>query len=257
MLPSFAFSMDTTLFNEMMVNLESGKDTIVQNFLDKNHYKFSKDPEFYVIFLNYSFKKGYKNGIVIAKGKGQKGDFEIRNKDTGEQVGFIGNRTFDNSEIILYSISETRKAIKYFNNRLDIHLGIVHIAAKIKKWDILSSQLIDILSVSKAIKNDWVWGSINSMEGNPKQFMIENVQSKLNELFYIGNEEADRALIAVSKKMIEEYPEIIYGYSNLGILYLTNKKYALAEKYLTQAERINPEDKIVKVNIKKLRQLKE
>jgi len=255
--PSFAFSMDTNLFNEMMDNLKSEKYMIVQNFLDKNHSKFSKDPEFYVILLNYSFKKGYKSGIVVAKGKAKEGDLEVRNKNTGEQVGFIGNRTFEDSEIIVYGISETQKAIKHFNNRLDIHFGIIHIAAKIKRWDILSSQLIEILSVSKTINNKWVWGPINSMEGDPKQFMIENIQAKVNELFYIGNEDADRALITVSEKMIEEYPEVIYGYSNLGVLYLANKKYALAEEYLTQAEKIDPGDEIVKGNLKKLREVRE
>jgi Flp pilus assembly protein TadD len=49
--------------------------------------------------------------------------------------------------------------------------------------------------------------------------------------------------------MIKEYPDVIYDYSNLGVLYLAQKKYDLAEKYLKQAIAINPNDEIVKGNL--------
>ena len=121
LLPSLAFSMDTSIFTEMMNNLNSEKYATVGKFLDKNHSKFSKDPEFYVILLNYTFRKGYKTGIVVAKGEAKNGEFIVLNKETGESVGFIGNRIFKDSEIIEYGISETQKALVHFNNRLDIH----------------------------------------------------------------------------------------------------------------------------------------
>jgi Tfp pilus assembly protein PilF len=45
--------------------------------------------------------------------------------------------------------------------------------------------------------------------------------------------------------MIKEYPDVIYGYANLGVLYLANNKFDLAEKYLNQALTIDPNDEIV------------
>jgi tetratricopeptide (TPR) repeat protein len=132
----------------------------------------------------------------------------------------------------------------------------VTIAAAIKRWDIVGNQLVDILTVSKSNKNQWKWGPIGSMKGEPKTFMLENVQSKIQLLFRAEDEIADKMLIKVSEAMIQYYPEVIYGYSNLGVIYLATGKYALAEKYINRALAIDPDDPIVKGNLKILEERK-
>lgn len=249
--------MDKPLFNEVMANIHSDRFELVEEFLDENQSKFSKDPEYYVLLLNYSFKKGFKSHIVVAKGKAQEGDLELKDQKTGKAVGFIGNRKVNGSELILDGIAKTQEALANFNDRLDIHFGIIHIASKIKKWDIVSAQSVNTLKYSKINDNNWLWGPLNSMDENPKDFMIENIQARTNELFYVGSKEADRALINISEAMIKEYPEIIYGYSNLGVLYLARKQYEQSEKYLKLAMTIAPNDEIVKGNFKKLQEMKE
>ena len=134
-------------------------------------------------------------------------------------------------------------------NTITEHFGIVHIASLIKRWDIVSRQLVETLEVSKNINNKWKWGAINSMDGDPKNFMMENVQQRVNQLFHVGSEEADNALKNVAEAMIKKYPNVIYGYSNLGVFYLANKKYDMAEKYLKQAIAIDPNDEIVRGNL--------
>jgi len=59
----------------------------------------------------------------------------------------------------------------------------VHIASLINRWDIVGTQLVEILRVSKAIDNQWKWGTINTMDDDPKKFMLENVQERVNQLF--------------------------------------------------------------------------
>ena len=149
-------------------------------------------------------------------------------------------------------ITETQEALPFFNNRLDIHFGIVHIASLIKHWDIVGMQLVEILKVSKVNNNEWEWGLINTMNGDPREFMLGNVQRRLKQLVNVMSQKANNAFISVSEIMIQEYPDVIYGYSNLGALYLAYNKYELAEKYLNQAVAIDPEDKIVKGNLDQL-----
>jgi tetratricopeptide (TPR) repeat protein len=139
---------------------------------------------------------------------------------------------------------------------LDIHFGIVSIAAVIERWDILGNQLADILTVSKSIENQWKWGPIGSMKGEPKTFMLSNVQSRIQQLFRAEDGVADKMLIKVSEAMIQYYPDVIYGYSNLGVIYLATEKYDLAEKYINQALAIDPNDPIVKGNLETLKERK-
>jgi hypothetical protein len=199
--------------------------------------------------------KGYLKQTVIAKGEPGEGDFPVQDSTTGEVIGFIGERTVPgDKQLIVRSIVETKAALKHFNDRLDIHFGIAHIAFENKLWDVLKQQLLEILKVSKSISNKWKWGAINTMQGDPKDFMLGNIQSKINDLFHVDSEETDNVVEAVSDAMIREYPRVIYGYSDLGVLYLAQKKYDLAEKYLNQASAIDPKDEIVKGNLKILRE---
>jgi len=252
--PSIATAMDTDIFQKVIEKINSKDFAFVENFLEENRSQYIKDPEYYVLLLNYSFAKGNQTQLVVAKGEPQKGDIEVKDKESGEVVGFIGERHIQGVELILKGIKETQKAQTNFNNRLDVHFGIIHIAAEIKRWDIVGSQLVKILHTSKVNNNEWEWGAINSMGSDPQKFMIENVQAYVSRLFSVEMEEADNALIEVSETMIKEYPNVIYGYSNLGVLYLANKKYDLAEKYLNQAIAIDPKDEVVKGNLDLLKE---
>jgi len=194
-LPSIAYSMDNNLFQDMINKVNTKDFVTIEKFLANDRNTYSRDPEFYVILLNYSFYKDMQKSVVVEKGKGKKGDLVLKDKNSGEEVGFIGSREVHDDELIIKSIKETREALKYFNkyfnHRLDIHLGIVHIAESIKRWDIMKEQLLDIIKVSKFIDNKWTWGSIGSMQGDPKKFMMDTVQAKVHNLFYVECSEAD------------------------------------------------------------------
>lgn len=249
--PIYALAMSDGKFQSLMKDIQSMNYAPVESFLKLNHEAMKKDPEYFVVLLNYVFSKGYESSLVVAKGAPQAGDFELRDKKTGEIAGFIGSRPDEN--LILDGISQTQAALKYFKPRLDIHFGIISVAEKIGRWDIVGDQLVTMLETSREIKNRWIWGPVGSMSGNPKDFMIQNTLSRTSSLFRVGNDTADQALIKVSQKLIDIYPELIYGYANLGVLYLAKKEYGLAEKYLKQAIQIDPNDKIVLDSLKKFR----
>lgn len=253
LLSSTSHAMDQSVFKTMMDRLDAKDFATVEELLNKEKESLKQDPEYHVLLLNYAYAKR-NNTLIIAKGEPQEGDIAIKGKDTGEAVGFIRQ---GGDEIVVNAIAQTRQALPAFSNRLDIHFGIVTIAIAIKRWDIVGDQLIDILTVSKSIKNQWKWGPIGSMEGEPRTFMLKNVQSKIQQLFRAEDEIADKMLIKASETMIQCYPEVIYGYSNLGVIYLATGKYDLAEKFINQALAVDPDDPIVKGNLEILKQRKQ
>ncbi len=202
-------------FDRQISNIKENSLTDVQNFLTKTEKTLSQDPEYYVILLNYALAK-------------------------------------DNARLITDSISKTQNALKHFSSRLDIRFGVAIAAEKVSRWDIFGNQLIDILKTSKEIDNKWTWGSINSITGEPEKFMLENVQAKVQKLLYVDTASSDSALLQASEALIKYYPKSIYGYANLGGLYLAKNDYKQAEKYLKKALKIDPDDQIVKTNLQTL-----
>jgi hypothetical protein len=250
-LPTCVLALSGGEFQALMSDIQSKNYAPVESFLKLNHDTMKKDPEYFVVLLNYVLSKGYESSLTVAKGTPRAGDLELRDKDTGEIAGFIGSRPDEN--LILDGISQTQAALKYFKSRLDIHFGIVAAVERIMRWDIVGDQLVTMLETSKEINNQWIWGPVGSMSGKPKEFMIQNILPRTASLFRVDSEIADRAFIKVSQKLIDIYPDLIYGYANLGALYLAKKEYSLAEKYLKQASQIDPNDEIVRGNLKRLR----
>lgn len=144
----------------------------------------------------------------------------------------------------------------HFENRLDIHFGIIAVAQQIKHWDIIATQMVDVLKISRSNSNNWQWGPISSLDGDPKEFMLSNIQGHAGRLFKQETEEADQALRKIASALIKYYPKNVMGYANMGTLHAVKKEYAQAEQYYRDALKIAPNDEIVKANIKRLEQLK-
>ena len=255
MIPLQSFGFSQSDFNAIMTNIQTKEYTQVEKFLKENKTILYENPEYYVILLNYVISKGDKSQLVIAQGTPTGDDIAIKNNESDE-IGFIGSRGGYDETLIVNGITTTQEALDSFNYRLDIHFGIVSLAEEIKRWDIVETQIIKMLETSKEINNKWTWGSINSMDGDPKEFMIQNILSRTSTLFRTNNTAADSALENISRAMIRYYPEIIYGYANLGSLYMATKKYDKAAEYYKQAIEIDPNDEIILENIKKLEELR-
>lgn len=255
-IPPFTFALEDSEFQKLVANIKAEEYGLVEKFLEDKKTSLAKDPEYYLVLLNYVISKGENSGIVVAQGEAEPGDLQLTDPDTGKAVGFMGSRSDYNEKLIVDGIRRTQKALKHFNSRLDIYFGIVSIAERINRWDIIGEQLVEMLETSRKIKNKWTWGPINSMEGDPQEFMIENILPRTHAMFRADRPEADAELERVSTAMIRLYPKVIYGYANLGVYHLLKKEYDQAEKYLKQALKVDPNDEIVLGNLKRLEELR-
>lgn len=255
--PAVTLALDKAKFDGLIANINAEEYDPVEKFLADKKKSLAKDPEYYVVLLNYVVAKGENSGMVIAQGEAEPGDLQLTDPKTGEAIGFMGSRTDYNEKLIVDGLRRSQKALKkHFNTRLDIHFGIVSIAERVNRWDIVGEQIVEMLETSRKIDNKWIWGPINSMEGDPKEFMIQNILPRTHAMFRADTPETDKELQKVSTAMIRLYPKEIYGYANLGVYHLVNKEYDKAEKYFKQALEIDPKDEIVIGNLERLEQLR-
>ena len=229
-IPSFTFALDKSEFDELTAKIGAEEYAPVEKFLTDKKASLAKDPEYYVVLLNYVVAKGEHSGLVVAQGEAEPGDLQLTDPKTGEAIGFMGSRSDYDEKLIVDGIRRSQKALKkHFNSRLDIHFGIVAIAERVNRWDIVGDQLVE---------------------------MIQNILPRTHTMFRSDTPETDKELKKVSKALVKYYPKVIYGYANLGVYHLVNKEYDTAEKYLKQALKIDPNDEIVKGNLQRLEELR-
>lgn len=254
---SLTFAMGDSEFEEVIQQIRSGEYAKVKSYLENHQEQYRNDPDYYVILLNYTRVVADQSHQVIARGEARDGDLEIRDSKTGKPVGFMGRRGGYDSSMIRDAIEQTEEALPNFKSRLDVHIGMAYLAEEIKDWKMLSRLLMTTLDMSEEIDNKWTWGSLNHMKGAPKEFMLNNIETRVRAMFYEDSDKADQALVRVSKKLINTYPKSIYGYANLGSYFLIKKQYGKAESYYKKALEIDPNDEVVKANYKKLEQMRD
>jgi tetratricopeptide (TPR) repeat protein len=244
-----SYYMEASLFDSLLKKLQSGEVEELGIFLTTNSKKYLDDPEYYVLLLNYSFLTSRNTTVVVEQGRGQEGDFALNDINTEQQVGFLGERIVYKKDVLLDGIKRTQLALNTFPNRLDIHFGIIHIAKEAGLWAVVGQQTLSVIALSKENKNSWLWGSVNKLDDDPTEFMIQNVVANCSALFNAETQEADKVLKDISLSLVENYPEHVYGYANLGALYATQKDYKNAKLYLIKALEIAPDDELVQQNL--------
>jgi len=252
--PVSAPAMESQVFDALIAQIRAEDYEPVKAFLDANREALKQDPEYYVLLLNYVGNKGRSGGLMVAQGEARPGELELRDPETGEPVGFMGSRVSYDEALIVDGLRTTQKAMAPFRERLDIHFGIVAIAEMVERADIVGEQLVTILKTSREIDNRWTWGPINAMDGEPKGFMIDNVLDRTYKLFYAESPAADQALEDVSRALVTYYPELVYGYANLGSLNLARGNFEEALSYYNKALEIDPDDEVVRENLKLLKE---
>lgn len=255
--PASLLAVEPAEFKTLMASISERDYEPVDAFLEERRATSQKDPEYFVLLLNFVHSKGERSGIVVAQGEPGPGDLALQDRSSGETVGFLGTRSELDEDLILDGISRTQSALPHFPERLDIRFGLVTVAERIKRWDLVGAQLVEMLRVSREIDNRWVWGPVGSMSGDPQDFMIQNILPRTSAFFHADDAAADDTLILVSKAMIEHYPELVYGYSNLGTLHLAKGEYRKSRPYLERAIEIDPTDEIVRSNLAKLDQARD
>lgn len=233
----------------LIENKEFAKIEPILDSLEKNH---SNDPETYVLIVNYYVKKGIQEVVILEKGVPDSGidALMLKDENTGKEVGYMGSRMQIDTSFIINGINKLYTGTLKHPDRMDMWFGQASVSRTIGYVKGIERALIGVLRRSTENKNNWQWGFENIEEDNKTQsFMIENLQSYTNFLFNMQKDVADSALVRISELLIEFYPNLIYGYNNIGIIRSLQGQYEKAQEYMEKASEIDPDDLLVLSNM--------
>lgn len=152
-----------------------------------------------------------------------------------------------NDSLFNEALEQLRKGIRKNPARLDMYLGIAYALREKGEIEAHVQEMIKLIEQNKKLQSRWLWTKNAPLE-DPGTFFKGTIQSYNYALFSMKEPQVD-AIEAISRKMMQYYPEDIENYSNIGACYMLRGKTADALQYFEQAMEKKPGDMLVVSNI--------
>jgi len=231
------------------------KDTLNQLKILKEWEKTNpNDPELYTSYFNYHFSKSKKEIIALTTNQ-PNGQSLVLKDSLNKTAGFLGSEIqYENSEL-QKGINKIDEGIKNYPNRLDMRFGKIYVLGQTKDWQKFTSEIVKTIRYSSKNKNNWIWTN-NQTKKNGEKFFLSALQDYQLQLYNTGDNKLLDNMREISNEVLAHYPNHIESLSNLSITYLLTKEYDKALHPLFKAEKLNPKDHIVLLNIAQAYKLK-
>ena len=244
------FAMDRDKYEDVMSLIRDKSYSEAFSRLSELKNTYSDDPEYYALVINYYFSKSRSGGIIVRNGEPtQDQHLLLYDSTNAEPVGVIEEQITYNLDTLETGIREFETGLEKFPRRLDLHFGLIHTLAETEQYGRLEEKFLTLIRISIENENNWLWSFNEPYSENAGADFLGNVQDYLHQLFQKENSAADSVLIMVSKSLVENYPECIFGYNNLGAIYSISQKYSLAQEYFEKAVSIDENDLMVLANL--------
>jgi tetratricopeptide (TPR) repeat protein len=230
-------------------------DTINQlKVLEKWEAENPTDAELFTSYFNYHFMKAKKE--ILSMSKTQTSDVALGLVDSlGQNAGFIGSEMY-------YDLIEAEKGLKRIDqgiarypNRLDMRFGKIYVLGELKNWEEFTSEIIKTIDAHAADENRWTWTDNEKHEITTKDFLLD-IQNYQLTLYDSGEDRLLANMRRIANKVLAHYPDHIESLTNLSLTYLLTGEYDKGIEPLLRAEKLNPEDYIVLINIARTYRIK-
>jgi len=234
-------------YYEKFKKLSTDKDSVGQrNLLGEWEKRNSNDPELYTCYFNYYIQKSMSEVIRLDSDPGTGKNLQIADS-ANQVVGYIHGETSYNPKYLNLGFDVIDKGIAKFPNRLDMRFGKIHMLGQVNNYDAFTDEIVKSIDFSIKNKNKWQW-TMNEFVKEPKDFLLDNIQTYINNLFDLGDGQA-KNIRTIAETTLKNYPDHVVSLSNLGISYIFENNYSKALDPLLTAEKKTPKDPIILGNI--------
>lgn len=247
------YAMENESFEKAAGLIQSGNYAESFKMLSELKTTHSDDPEYYALIINYYFSKSMSDVIVLRSGKPTQDEcLLIYDSTNSKPIGVIEENTIYNLDTLDVGIKEFEKGLTKFKNRLDLHFGIIHVALLSEQYSLMQNKLLHLIQISKEIDNNWLWCFNEKYSNNNEEDFLDLVQANIHQLFQKATPKTDSIITSVSKSLIKNYPNCIYGYNNIGAISFYQGNLDEAKRNFEVAYKLDKKDFMVLSNLAKI-----
>lgn len=205
------------------------------------------DPELYVSYFNYYFRKSRSEILSFTNKPESKNSVALTKENEEKPTAYLGSQVSFNKEDFDKGIFYINKGIEKFPNRLDMRFGKIYAIGQIEDYKLFTSEIIKTVDYSNTNKNQWLWMQNEKVEDS-ERFLLKAIQDYIVQLFNSGDENAEN-IKTIAETTLKYYPNNVENLSNLAIYYLIKEDFDKALPPLLKAEKLAPTDAVVLNNI--------
>ena len=195
--------------------------------------------------LNIS-KDTPNQGIGIAQ---EGGGFAIVDPKTQQQIGTIG--TGKDITMLKKAGSILARASAKFPHRLDIFVGRMSLAETAEDTAALLAAGLDMLKAAQSDPDKMNWIDDLPLPELLRDKIVHELQGRIKDLFKQENDEADKAGYKLATEALRIVPDNVELLNDAAVYHCYKKEWQKARAFLVRAEKAQPKDLFVKLNLAK------
>jgi tetratricopeptide (TPR) repeat protein len=208
-----------------------------------------QNPEAYVKAANHYFNKARRELIQMSPKPPEKGDFSLKDSESGKIVGSIGPVVSLNPAVASHATDILREATRKFPERLDIWFGLAYIHNELHNFDALYSTFEEAFKYCTGHPTELKWKNGQPLPKDPANFMPEHAQRYIKDYFSRETPEDKERAFRLAKLVAESYPNHPYPLNVIGIYFANKKEWTQAISNLEKAHELDPRDALIMMNL--------
>lgn len=184
--------------------------------------------------------------IGIAK---HDGEFAILDPNTQQQIGTIGEdkdvAMLKKAGVILATASAK------FPQRLDIFVGRMSLAENAEDTAALLAAGLDMLKAAQSQPDKIKWIDDQPLPEPLHVKIVHELQGRIKDLFKKENDEADKAGYKLATEALRLAPDNVELLNDAAVYHCYKNEWQKAREFLVRAEKADPKDLLVKLNLAK------
>jgi tetratricopeptide (TPR) repeat protein len=142
-----------------------------------------------------------------------------------------------------------------FPTRFDMRLGKIYMLGKVKDYQLFTNEIVKLIQYSKKIENNWKGEYFKLLE-HPEDMLSGAVQDFQEIMFSTGDTAHYSKIVDISEEMLKYYPGHTQSLLNISTISIKRGNFDRSLDVLLKADKIKPDNSVLKYNIAYVYQVK-
>lgn len=185
--------------------------------------------------------------VSISTAPAQKGDFVLKDSETGKTVGSIAGKP--DPALLKQAAAILTAASLRFPHRFDILVGRMAMAQRGEDIPEVKAASLALLAAVAKEPAAMRWIDNAPLPGEPVERAIGEVRARIRWLYGLQRKSADQAAYDCAVKALELAPQNAELLNDAAVYHLYRGEWKEGREYLLRAEKATPQDLIIQHNI--------